>query len=58
MKFCGYSSVQTTRIEKSFLKLNILQAERTGGEEEEKEKKSPGRRAGVGEIPAKFGASL
>lgn len=36
MKFCGYSSVQTTGIEKSFLKLNILQAERTGGEEKEK----------------------
>lgn len=39
MKFCGYSSVQTTGIEKSFLKLNILQAERTRWEEEEEEKK-------------------
>jgi len=36
MKFCRYSSVQTTGIEKSFTKLNILQAERTAEEEEEK----------------------
>ena len=38
MKFCRYSSVQTTGIEKSFTKLNILQAERTAEEEEEEEK--------------------
>ena len=39
MKFCRYSSVQTTGIEKSFTKLNILQAERTAEEEEEEGKK-------------------
>jgi len=37
MKFCRYSSVQTTGIEKSFTKLNILQAERTVEVEEGKE---------------------
>jgi hypothetical protein len=56
MKFCRYSSVQTTGIGESFTKLNILQAERTA--EEEEEEKELRRRTFLGEIPVKFEASL